>query len=115
MAGSLDDQREAASEATRSGQAPEGEGHSHAATPAHDLVFVAGDFEALPGSLHPYHGHIGQADLVCGGEDRHLGRSQILGPANQGRPAPLGTGPPAPRCNHSAARGPVTPTDCAGP
>lgn len=59
MVHSLDHERWAASEATNSGQGPEEEGHSHAAPPADDFVFVAGDFEALPGALHAYDSHIG--------------------------------------------------------
>ena len=90
MANSLDNQREVGSKAISSSsrQGSEGEGHSHAAPPADDLIFVAGDFKALPSSLHPYHSHIGQAYLVGGGENRHRGHSATLGPANQGKPAP---------------------------
>lgn len=53
--------------------------HSHATPPADDLVFIAGDFEALPCPLHPHHGYIGQSDLVGGREDRHGGCSQTSG------------------------------------
>ena len=43
-----------------------------------DLVFVAGDLEALAGLLHPHHGHIGQQLLVGRGVDpRHGGRNLL--------------------------------------
>lgn len=58
LADLFDHQRPAASEATKSCQGLEGEGHSHAAPPADDFVFVAGDFETLPSALHAYDGHI---------------------------------------------------------
>lgn len=54
---------------------PGAPGHLHSVPPADDLVFVAGDFKALPGAFHTHHRHIGEADLVGGGEDGHLGLS----------------------------------------
>lgn len=55
-------------------------GHSRSATPAHDFVAVTGDLETLSGAPGPHHGHIGEADLVGGGEDGHGGSSAGLHP-----------------------------------
>lgn len=54
--------------------------HSRSAAPAHDFVTVTGDLEALSGAPRPHHGHIGEADLVGGGEDGHGGGSAGLCP-----------------------------------
>lgn len=46
--------------------------YSRSIPPAHDFVLVAGDFKAFARSLHADDRHIGQSDLVGGGEDGHF-------------------------------------------